>query len=258
MFKADLYKNWDLSPFIATPGPRIGIKAYANVSMPSDTLLMPEQWTRMATAEIGGVASYRTPILSSDSNYVAVRGSLALAAAWRGTRHEPSRGYARGEGSVTGVVTIRRNGVAGCACAHTARFAPNAPLQREIFASSADPLESFNNDLFRPRGAVFKQKNVNYLPIGGAGLRGFALTVPLDAVVAMNGELLQRLATVERRLGTGDDLVERVRRCRAGECRQPISDAHEQLPVGCGRRAIVARGGSMTATSTCGSMCRSS
>jgi len=75
-------------------------------------------------------------------------------------------------------------------------FAPNAPLQRQIFASSVDPLESFNNDLFRPRGALFKQKNVNYLPIGGAGLRGFAVTVPLDAVVAMNGELSQRIATV--------------------------------------------------------------
>ncbi len=121
LLKADLYKNWDLSPFIATPGPKIGIKAYANVSMPSDTLLMPEQWTRMATGEIGGVASYRTPILSSDSNYVAVRGSLALGGGMAGNENEPSRGYARGEGSVTGVVTIRRNGVAGCTCAHMAR-----------------------------------------------------------------------------------------------------------------------------------------
>jgi hypothetical protein len=195
LFKADLYKNWDLSPFIATPGPKIGVKAYANVSMPTDSMLLPEQWAKITTGEIGGVASYRTPILTVDSDYVALRGSLGLGGGIAGAHGESSRGYVRGEGSVTGVRSIPQTASQVRVRAYGA-FAPNAPLQRQIFASSVDPLESFDNDLFRPRGALFKQKNVNYLPIGGAGLRGFALTVPLDAVVAVNGELLQRIATV--------------------------------------------------------------
>ncbi|HEY4303349.1 MAG TPA: M1 family metallopeptidase [Gemmatimonadaceae bacterium] len=200
LLKADLYKNWDLSPFIGTPGPKIGVKAYANVSMPTDSMLLPEQWSKIATGELGAVASYRTPTIAPDSDYIAMRGSLAVGGGMAGDSSEPSRGYVRGEGSVTGVRSIVGTASQVRVRAYGA-FAPNAPLQRKIFASSVDPLESFNNDLFRARGALFKQQNVNYLPIGGAGLRGFAVNIPLDAVVAVNGELLQRLGTVRGQWG---------------------------------------------------------
>lgn len=201
LFKADLYKNWDLSPFIATPGPAIKVKGYTNVTMPTSAQLLPEDWVKITTGELGGVASYRTPLIAPDSDFVAVRGSLAFGGAMAGTGDEPSRGYARGEGSVTGVRSLVGTASQVRVRAYGA-FAPNAPLQRKIFASSMDPLETFNDDLFRPRGALFKQKNVNYLPLGGAGLRGYAITVPLDAVVAVNGELLQRLGTIGGEWGT--------------------------------------------------------
>ena len=206
LFKADLYKNWDLSPFIGTPGPKIGVKAYANVSAPTDSMLLPEQWARITTGEIGGMASYRTPVIAPDSNSITARASLGLGGGLAGSDGEASRGYVRGEGSVTGVVSLVGTATQARVRAYGA-FAPNAPLQRQIFASSVDPLESFDNNLFRPRGALFKQKNVNYLPIGGAGLRGFALTVPLDAVVAMNGELSQRLTTLTGEWGSATLLL---------------------------------------------------
>src|SRR5262249_55787298 len=76
-----------------------------------------------------------------------------------------------------------------------AGVANNAPRQRAIFASSQDPFETFNNDLFRGRGALLKQPNVNYLPLGGAGMRGFGINVPLNGVVAGNGEVVQRLGS---------------------------------------------------------------
>jgi hypothetical protein len=201
LFKADLYKNWDLSPFIMTPGPAINVKAYANVALPSDSLLLPEQWTQITTGELGGAASYRTPLIAPDSDYILARASVGAGGAIAGSESEPSRGYVRGEGSVTGVYSL-----VGTASQIRARvygaFAPNAPLQRKFFASSLDPFESFNNDLFRPRGALLKQKNVNYLPIGGAGLRGFAAAVPLDNVVALNGEIRQKLGTMSGRWGS--------------------------------------------------------
>ena len=81
--------------------------------------------------------------------------------------------------------------------------AHNAPRQRAIFASSQDPFETFNNDLFRPRGALFKQQGINYLPLGGAGLRGFGFNVPLDGVGAVNGEFVQRLTNVRGAWGHG-------------------------------------------------------
>jgi hypothetical protein len=72
-------------------------------------------------------------------------------------------------------------------------FADNAPRQRAVFAATQDPFETFNNDLFRPRGALLKRPGLNYLPLGGAGLRGFGLNVPLERVVAGNLEVVQRL-----------------------------------------------------------------
>jgi hypothetical protein len=74
---------------------------------------------------------------------------------------------------------------------------PSAPLHRQAFASSADPFQTFTNDLFRPRGALFKQTNVNYLPLGGAGMRGYAIDVAFDRIGALNGELLQRVTTAK-------------------------------------------------------------
>lgn len=194
LFKADLYKNWDLSPFIFAPSERINVKAYATVAMPTDELLLPEQWVKITTGEVGGEASFRTPLLSPDDDYVSIRGSLALGGGMAGVDGEPSRGYVRGEGSVAGVRSLVGTASQVRVRAYGA-FAPNAPLQRMIFASSRDPLQTFNNDLFRARGAVFKQRNVNYLPIGGAGMRGFAIDIPLDGVAAVNGELLQKLGT---------------------------------------------------------------
>src|SRR5258708_15561768 len=104
-----------------------------------------------------------------------------------------SGGYARILGSIedlsylrpgTSTLTIRLNG----------GLAPNAPLQRSIFASSRDPWETFNNDCFRPRGAAFKQPHFTLIPLGGARLRGFSSLLGLDKVVSANLEASQRLA----------------------------------------------------------------
>lgn len=195
LFKADVYKNWDLSPYIVAQGPTITARAYATYVAPTDSLLLPEQWSDVATTEIGGSASYRTPILA-DSEYTVVRASLASGIVFNDPATSSTRGYLRGEGSVaivrslagpTSQVHIRLYG----------GFAPNTPMQRRIFASTADPFETFTNDLFRAKGALFKQPNVNYLPVGGAGLRGFQIGVPLNAVGAVNGEFVQRLTTTK-------------------------------------------------------------
>lgn len=194
LFKADVFRQWDLSPFIFTAGPAINARLYASVATPTDSALVPEQWANVAVGEAGGGASYRSTILA-DSGYFTLRATLAGGAASSRSADaaEPSRGYARAAASIAVVEPL-----AGTATQlHLRLFggvARNAPRQRAIFASTEDPFETFNNDLFRPRGALLKQSGVNYLPLGGAGLRGFAVDVPLDGVGALNGELLQRLA----------------------------------------------------------------
>ena len=76
-----------------------------------------------------------------------------------------------------------------------AGVAPNAPLQRSIFASSRDPWETFNDDYFRPREAALKQRDFTVTPLGGAQLRGFSPLLGLDRVVSANLDLSQRLVT---------------------------------------------------------------
>jgi hypothetical protein len=203
LFKADVYKKWDLSPFIFTPGPKISANAYVTFAVPSDTMLLPEQWVESSVSELGGSASYRTPI-DADGEYSIAKLSLAtgLAASALASRTEHTRGYLRAEGSLGAVRSI-----VGTASQLRVRLyggvAKNAPKQRQLFAASQDPFATFRNDLFRPRGALFKQDGVNYLPIGGAGIRGIRYDVALDAVASINAEYLQRLVSSGGDWGTG-------------------------------------------------------
>ena len=203
LFKADVYKKWDLSPFIFTPGPKISANAYVTFAVPSDTMLLPEQWVESSVSELGGSASYRTPI-DADGEYSIAKLSLAtgLAASALASRTEHTRGYLRAEGSLGAVRSI-----IGTASQIRIRLyggvAKNAPKQRQLFAASQDPFATFRNDLFRPRGALFKQDGVNYLPIGGAGIRGIRYDVALDAVASINAEYLQRLVSSRGDWGTG-------------------------------------------------------
>ena len=171
--------------------------------MPSDSLLLPEQWSQATVVEAGGTASYRSAV-TADSDYVTMRGSLAsgIATSVFATRQEPTRGYLRADASMGGTWSIDGSG----SQVHIRFYggvAHNAPRQRSIFASSEDPFETFRNDLFRARGALFKQSGINYLPLGGAALRGFRTNVALDAVGAVNGEFVQRLGEATGAWGHG-------------------------------------------------------
>jgi hypothetical protein len=191
--KLDLYHKWDLSPFIIAPGPSISVKAYATFAAPTSPLLLPTQWDKATVTEIGASGTYKT-MVDADSTYAIARADIAGGnVSNAGGAAGPTRAYLRATGSL-GVVRP----IVGINSEVRVRLfggvANDAPRQRAVFASSQDPFETFNNDLFRPRGAILKQPNVNYLPLGGAGLRGFAVDLPLTGVFAGNGELVQRLA----------------------------------------------------------------
>jgi hypothetical protein len=193
LVKLDLYHQWNLSPFVFNPGPLIAAKAYVSFTAPTSPLLLPEQWDKTNVTELGGSAVYKT-IVDQDSGYAIARAQVGAGYTSSGTQAAgPSRGYIRAAGSfglvrpIVGTNSQIRVRIFG-------GVANDAPRQRAIFASAQDPYETFTNDLFRARGAILKQPNVNYLPLGGAGMRGFAINVPLTGVVAGNGEIVQRLA----------------------------------------------------------------
>jgi hypothetical protein len=78
-------------------------------------------------------------------------------------------------------------------------WAANTPGQRALYASARDPIVTFENHFYRPRGALLKRLSsdvspeLEYLPLGGAGLRGYGRGLALNRVVATNLEARRRL-----------------------------------------------------------------
>jgi hypothetical protein len=190
--RLDLAKAWDLSPFVFANGPSVHANVYATAALPTDSTLLPEQWSFADVGEIGGHLSYRTPFVA-DSSYAEIRAGIAGGVfATPNATARPYDAYGRAELALTALTWFVPSNTS-LAVRGYAGMAPNAPKQRAIFASSQDPFETFENDYFRPRGAVLKRRGLPYLPWGGAGLRGFATTVAAAGVVSGSLELSERV-----------------------------------------------------------------
>lgn len=189
--RGSLTRRWDMSPFVYANGPRIHLTAGVSGTYPVESLLLPEQWSNAHVTELSGNARFAAPQRADSSTFTAsldVRGGYASAR----DATASSRAYGRALASVesfthltpgTRTLTLRVN----------AGASPRAPLHRAIFASSRDPLETFTNNYFRSRGAVFKQPDFTVVPLGGARLRGFSPLIAFDAVVSANADLGQRM-----------------------------------------------------------------
>jgi hypothetical protein len=193
IIRGTLSRRWDLSPFFFANGPRLDATATISGTYPGESLLLPEQWDDAHVTEISGSAIYRPPRLGDGStNAITVDAGIGYAAGRTGSTR--SGLYGRVIASMENVsyltpekrtLTVRLN----------AGFAPNAPLQRAIFASSRDPFETFDNNYFRPRKALFKQSDITAIPLGGARLRGFTHLLGLERVFSANVEAAQLLNT---------------------------------------------------------------
>ena len=193
-------KRWDLSPFVYANGPRVHLSAEVSGTYPIEMTDLPEQWENAHVTEVSGRARWESPLRGDSSRFIAsLDGGMGYASGRRSLTAplEPTArtgGYGRLLGSIeslshlspdTRTLTLRVN----------AGVAPEAPLQRAIFASSRDPFETFTNNYFRPRGALFKQSDLSVVPVGGAWLRGFDPIVAFERVASANVSVDQRLTT---------------------------------------------------------------
>ena len=83
LLKLDAFKNWDLSPFLYNPSPTIKARAYFTAALPSDSLLLPEQWSRVNLAEAGASGSYKSDRRRGQRVYDRSR----VPGRWSGVRH---------------------------------------------------------------------------------------------------------------------------------------------------------------------------
>ena len=74
-------------------------------------------------------------------------------------------------------------------------LAQNAPFERQISVSSADPLSRLDSHWARPGEMLLYDHDDRFLELGGGGLRGYAPQVVLERLVSTNLEAAVRLAT---------------------------------------------------------------
>ncbi len=189
IFRADWGKTWDISPFVAARGPRRAASLRLTGLKPTDRAFLPELWDNGGLMELAGTLEGRRPVTERGASFVRARGAasvgVAEADASVATR---ARGYSRAEleaqsvtysGDTASVLSLRLYG----------GVTANAPTQRLLFASTRDPLATFENNWWRPRGGILKGRDAHYLPLGGAFLRGYAPDLALEQVGALNAEV---------------------------------------------------------------------
>jgi Peptidase family M1 domain len=193
ILKLDWSKQWDLSPFLISRGPKIVATLRLTGAYPTDHFAIPvEQWTDERVTEAAGSVDYRPPVEGDGSRFL-VAGSLATGfGGGRTLTRTAAHGYSRAELTATRVQFILPKRTALVIRAFGG-WSEKTPLQRAIFASTEDPFSTFGDNNWRPRDALFKREGVNIIPLGGAGLRGYAPQVALEKVVSGSGELTQFL-----------------------------------------------------------------
>ena len=193
--KAEIAKEWDLSPFIFSNGPQVHLRLGLDATHPYD-----ERWLDLARWE---------PVTVYDANaeysWSARRPSSlrARARGFAGLTHDRGEGathaFERFEGEVANTGTL------GAARTWTHRLrafaglSHDAPLQRSIGLSSLDATETYSNDFMRGRDALFARSDVHFLVPGGAGLRGYSPLVRVDRAAALNGELARTVLKARAR-----------------------------------------------------------
>lgn len=96
--------------------------------------------------------------------------------------------------------------------------------QRALLLSARDPVSTFGNHWWRPRGAILKEDDVHWLPLGGAALRGYRWDLDAMSIVGTNGDLAY---TVGRLRGSAASLD--IRLHAFGDAAYPEGSAMNEI-----------------------------
>ena len=160
------------------------ITVEANYATKDHPVLVPELWTHRESTDLSVRARWRMG--------PANRGYWFVAPSLLGGKDDVDP-YVKGEIAIGRVQRLGSRGRLGIRAYYGGEA--NAPGQRALYISAADPIETYDNHWWRPAGAVLKRPNVNWLPLGGAALRGYRWDLAADNVVAANADLSGQVGT---------------------------------------------------------------
>ena len=171
-FRFTLRQKWDESPFRFANGERDTLTFAFNLTSPyarawQDTV----RWSNATVADVSAEWKWRSrrPALWFARGYLD--GGIAFPRA--GTPGEGAFGRAEIEGGGTipldasRRVALMLRGFGGISNA--------TPPERSIGLSSLDPTATFDDNFLRGQDAILVLPGVPYVPLGGAGMRGFSL-----------------------------------------------------------------------------------
>jgi hypothetical protein len=165
--------------------------AYA---LPQNDELLPEGWSPGHSADLS-ISSRTHRTRSSGSSWFTSSAIVAGVCA--------NCAYLKLETSAGGTQKLSENSrISARAYLGAQTWDNRMPTQRALFLSAADPVSTFENHWWRPRESLLKQTSVNWLPLGGAALRGYHWSVQAEGVAAANVELSRNVAQLNGTYGS--------------------------------------------------------
>ncbi|HUK63098.1 MAG TPA: hypothetical protein VLV15_07190, partial [Dongiaceae bacterium] len=171
-FRFELRQTWDESPFKFANGPRDTITFAFNLTAPYDRAWQDTlRWSNATVADLSATWSWRARHPSLWFARGTVDGGIAFP---RGAT--PGTGaFGTAQGEVGTTWPVAAEGRLQVMLRAFGALSSSAPPQRSVGLSSLDPTQTFADNYLRGQGAILVLPDVPYVPLGGAGMRGYSL-----------------------------------------------------------------------------------
>jgi hypothetical protein len=197
MARLEAGKGWDQSRFFYAPGARVTLSLGALALVPYDRRWPdPSRWSRGRDYELRG--GYERRVDEGSPTLVRAEVGAGYATAGRELEDPPAaeRRLRTGYGRVTAEgrrLFTRGGGEQVTMLRAYAGATVNAPRERLVYASSLDPVQTFENHFFRPLQGVLSGPDARYVSVGNGGLRAYDFRVAARSLASVNVEHAVRL-----------------------------------------------------------------
>jgi hypothetical protein len=185
-FRFTLRQKWDESPFRFANGQQDTLTFAFNLTSPYDRAWQDTlRWSNATVADVSAEWKWRSrrPALWFARAYMD--GGIAFARA--GSPGEGAFGRAEVEGG--GTIPLNSDHRFALMLRGFAGISNATPPERSIGLSSLDPTATFDNNFLRGQDAILVLPDVPYVPLGGAGMRGYSLYNFMENVASLNTQL---------------------------------------------------------------------
>jgi hypothetical protein len=155
---------------------------------PTPLSLVPEMWRDLRTLDLAVRGRFQRGRSTRSHSFVEPSGVVGVS----GGSSTRNSWYTKLELAAGGVQVLSND--AQLAIRAYGAIA-SVPAQRALVLNAADPISTFENNWWRPSGAIFKRPGVNWLPLGGAALRGFRWDLPVSDLEGGNVDASRRIVS---------------------------------------------------------------